>query len=89
MYRPSGGFPCDGNSSNRFAQQNHAFRSLPGGTTAIKPGDHLPLTPKQTCIVFVDYQVTPSLLVNLYFVAIGGSFARGNENNAHHPDGTC
>jgi outer membrane receptor protein involved in Fe transport len=86
-YQAFGLFPGDANSSNSFAQQDPAFRGLGGGTITVVPGDRLPLVPKQTLKAFVDYQVTWQLSLNLDFVAISGSYARGNENNQDQPDG--
>jgi outer membrane receptor protein involved in Fe transport len=36
--------------------------------------------------VFADYKPTLKLLVDLNVIASSGSFARGNEDNQHHPD---
>jgi outer membrane receptor protein involved in Fe transport len=86
-YRAYGLFPGDANSSNSFAQQDPAFRGLEGGTIEVKPGDHLPLIPKQTLKLFAEWQATDQLTLNLDFDAFSGSYARGNENNQDQPDG--
>lgn len=38
--------------------------------------------------LFADYAVSPAFTLNGSMVAVSGSLARGNENNAHQPDGT-
>jgi outer membrane receptor protein involved in Fe transport len=58
------------------------------GTIAISPGDRIPLIPRQTFKMYGDFQVTPRLSLDVDLVAASGSFARGNEDNAHQPDGT-
>ncbi len=73
------------NSSNEQAQAG-----LPGveGTTTIRPGDHIPLIPRQIFKVFADLQLGSAWSVGLGMTAAGGSFARGNENNQHQADGS-
>ena len=46
-----------------------------------------PLIPRQLLKVFADYAVSPALTLNVGMVAVAGALARGNENNAHQPDG--
>lgn len=58
------------------------------GTIAIAPGDRLPFVPRHTFKAFTDVQVTSRLGVDVNVIAAGSSFARGNENNQHEPDGT-
>lgn len=58
------------------------------GTIEIEPGDRLPMTPRHILKTFIDYQALPKLSFNLGLVAVSSSLARGNENNAHEPDGT-
>jgi outer membrane receptor protein involved in Fe transport len=72
------------NSSN-----NVAIAGAPGldGTINIRPGDRIPLIPRQLLKVFADYEVAPALTLNAGMVAVAGALARGNENNAHRPDG--
>jgi outer membrane receptor protein involved in Fe transport len=36
---------------------------------------------------YADIQLMPALSVDLNLIAISGSYARGNENNRHEPDG--
>jgi outer membrane receptor for monomeric catechols len=70
-----------GNSSNDAV--------APGfdGTVGIKPGDHIPLTPRQIVKAFVQWDVAPRITVDGDAIYVGGSYARGNENNRHQPDG--
>ena len=37
---------------------------------------------------FADLQLTAKLSADVNVIAASGVFARGNENNAHEPDGT-
>jgi outer membrane receptor protein involved in Fe transport len=73
-----------GNSTNEEAEDG-----TPGteGTIEIEPGNRIPLTPRHMVKAYADIQATPKLLVDLGVVGISGSFARGNENNQHEPDG--
>lgn len=86
-YQAAGLFPGSANSSNGLAESDPAFRGLAGGTIDVRPGDRLPLVPKQVLKAFVGYDFNETLSVNLDFRATGGVYARGNENNAHRPDG--
>ena len=54
----------------------------------IQPGDRIPLIPQHMLKAYADVQVTPKLLVDAGVVGIASSYARGNENNRHQPDGT-
>ena len=57
------------------------------GTIEIEPGDRLPFIPQHMFKAFGDVQVTSKLAVDVNVIAAGSSFARGNENNLHEPDG--
>ena len=72
------------NSSN-----SAAIAGTPGlnGTISIRPGDRIPLIPRQLLKVFADYAVSPALTLNAGMVAVASAPARGNESNAHQPDG--
>jgi outer membrane receptor protein involved in Fe transport len=72
------------NSSNASALAGH-----PGldDNITLQPGDQIPQIPRNMLKTYVDYQPMPKLTLNLDFVSIGRSFARGNENNAYQPDG--
>jgi outer membrane receptor protein involved in Fe transport len=75
----------EGNSTNDAAEEGE-----PGleGVIAIAPGDRLPFIPQHMVKVSGDVQLTSRINVDVNLVAIGGSYARGNENNRHEPDGT-
>ena len=72
------------NSSN-----DQAAAGLPGveGTITVRPGNRIPLIPRHILKVFADYQLSPAWSFGADATAIGSSFARGNENNQHEPDG--
>src|SRR5262249_7248131 len=57
------------------------------GSQQIMPGDRIPLTPKHMVKAFTDVQITSKLTLDVEMSAFSSSFARGNENNAHQPDG--
>jgi outer membrane receptor protein involved in Fe transport len=70
-----------GNSSNDAA--------APGfdGNIEVHPGDHIPLTPRNLLKAYAQWQVATRFSVNMDVMYVDGSYARGNENNAHEPDG--
>jgi outer membrane receptor protein involved in Fe transport len=74
-----------GNSSNDAAQAG-----FPGveGRIELRPGDRIPLIPRHLLKVFAELPLGTAFSLGLDATAIGGAFARGNENNAHVPDGT-
>jgi outer membrane receptor protein involved in Fe transport len=57
------------------------------GTIDIAPGDRIPMIPRHSLKAFADLDVTSRVSIDLDLVAVSGSFARGNENNHHQPDG--
>jgi outer membrane receptor protein involved in Fe transport len=57
------------------------------GTIDVMPGDRIPLVPAHMLKVYGSVEVTPALTLDADVVAVAGSYARGNENNAHEPDG--
>jgi outer membrane receptor protein involved in Fe transport len=75
----------ESNGSNDAAEDGE-----PGleGTIEIEPGDRLPFIPRHMFKAFADVQVTQRLGLDVNVIAAGSSFARGNENNLHEPDGT-
>jgi outer membrane receptor protein involved in Fe transport len=73
-----------GNSSNDLAQ---AGASGFDGSIVIAPGDRIPLIPRQTFKAFADVDLTARAGLDVNVLAVSGSIARGNENNAHQPDG--
>ena len=83
-YQSSETFDGSSNSSN-----DSAVAGTPGvdGTIAVKPGDRIPLIPRQLFKLSLDYAVTPAFSLNGGIVATSSSIARGNENNGHQSDG--
>ncbi|MBB4841755.1 outer membrane receptor protein involved in Fe transport [Paucibacter oligotrophus] len=73
-----------GNSSNESAQAG-----LPGleGVIQIRPGDRIPLLPRQQLKLTLDWRVSPQWNLGLDLQASAGATARGNENGQHRPDG--
>jgi outer membrane receptor protein involved in Fe transport len=73
-----------GNSTNDAAESG-----LPGfeGAIEIEPGHTIPLVPAHTFKMFADVTLPHRLAIDIDLVAASGSYARGNENNAHEPDG--
>jgi outer membrane receptor protein involved in Fe transport len=57
------------------------------GSLEIEPGDRIPLTPRHMVKAFADIQVTSKFSLDFGMNAFSTSFARGNENNKHEPDG--
>jgi outer membrane receptor protein involved in Fe transport len=72
------------------ASNDEAESGEPGleGTIEIEPGDRLPFTPHHAFKAFADLQLTSRIGVDVNIISAGSSFARGNENNLHQPDGT-
>ncbi len=75
----------ESNSSNDAAEDG-----APGldGSIAIVPGDRIPLIPRHMFKVYADISLGSKLSVDVDLLAVSDSFARGNENNSHEPDGT-
>ena len=57
------------------------------GNITVQPGDRIPQIPRNMLKAYAEYQPTSKISVDLDFVAVGRSFARGNENNLDQPDG--
>ena len=72
------------NSANASAQMGY-----PGvdDTINISPGNRIPLIPQHLLKAFANYDPSPKLDVDLDFVALSRSYARGNEDNLDKPDG--
>ena len=73
------------NSTNDAAEAGG--RGLEGSIT-IAGGDRIPLIPPHMLKAFAGVQATSALSLQLDLIATSGSYARGNENNQHEPDGT-
>jgi outer membrane receptor protein involved in Fe transport len=72
------------------ASNDEASAGAPGleGVIEIEPGDRMPLAPRHMIKVFANVQVTSAFTFDVDLTGVSGSFARGNENNLHEPDGT-
>jgi outer membrane receptor protein involved in Fe transport len=70
-------------SSNSFNDAGNGFEGL----IEISPGSQIPLIPRHIFKAFADLQATKKFSVDLGMVAMSSSYARGNENNLHQPDG--
>jgi outer membrane receptor protein involved in Fe transport len=84
-YQSAEAVGATGNSTNDSAAAG--ARGL-DGTIAISPGDRIPLIPQHTFKAFGDFQVTSRFAFDVDLLAASSSFARGNEDNSHQPDGT-
>ena len=75
----------ESNSTNDAAENGE-----PGleGSIAIARGDRIPLIPRQMFKAYADIALGSKLSIDVDLLALSGSFARGNENNRHEPDGT-
>ena len=57
------------------------------GTMQIDPGDRIPLTPRHMVKAFTDVRMNSKWNLDFDVIAFSSSYARGNENNQHQPDG--
>jgi outer membrane receptor protein involved in Fe transport len=57
------------------------------GAIAIEPGARIPLIPRHMFKAFGEVRIRANVSVDLGLVSTSSSYARGNENNAHQPDG--
>ena len=58
------------------------------GTILVSAGDRIPLIPRHTGKLTLDYQFTPKLSVGGNMVVTSGSYLHGDENNANQAGGT-
>jgi outer membrane receptor protein involved in Fe transport len=79
-YRSSEEVLGEGNSTN---EEGPGFE----GTIDVRSGDRIPLTPRHIFKTFATWRILPQLSANVDVITLSGSFARGNENNEHEPDG--
>jgi outer membrane receptor protein involved in Fe transport len=80
-YRSAETLNGSGNSSN-----DATVKGIDGNIQA-QPGDRIPLIPQHLLKAFANWQATSKLSVDIGLVATSSSYARGNENNLHQPDG--
>ncbi len=57
------------------------------GVITVRAGDRIPLTPQQIFKANARWAATSQVVLDADMIAIDGSYARGNENNQHQPDG--
>jgi outer membrane receptor protein involved in Fe transport len=79
-YRSAEELLGEGNSAN---DEGPGFE----GVIEIEPGNRIPLIPRHMFKAFAEWQLLPDFSVTADFMAVSGAYARGNENNAHQPDG--
>jgi outer membrane receptor protein involved in Fe transport len=58
-----------------------------GGVITVEPGDRIPLVPQQIFKANARWDATSQISLSVDMIAVGSSYARGNENNQHQPDG--
>lgn len=73
-------------SSNSANDSAGAIKGV-DGNIQVQPGARIPLIPEHMLKAFANWQPSPKLSLDLGLVAISSSYARGNENNLHQPDG--
>jgi outer membrane receptor protein involved in Fe transport len=59
-----------------------------GGNILVRPGDRIPLIPKHTGRLVLDYELTKRWDIGGNLIAASGAYLHGNENNANQPGGT-
>jgi outer membrane receptor protein involved in Fe transport len=84
-YQSAGTFGGSGNSTNDTAEAG--ARGL-DGVIEVRPGDKIPMAPAHIFKAYAEIEASARLSLNLDLIAASGSYARGNENNLHEPDGT-
>jgi outer membrane receptor protein involved in Fe transport len=83
-YRSAETLGATGNSTNDMAESGaRGFE----GTIDIEPGDRIPLIPEHTFKGFIEFRFNERLSMSTDVLAVSSTFARGNENNLHQPDG--
>src|SRR5262249_48330369 len=80
------GETVDGSSNSTNDSAAAGIKGL-DAVQEIEAGDQIPLTPRHMVKAFTDVHVTSKLTVDFSMNAFTESFARGNENNRHQPDG--
>ena len=75
----------ESNSTNEAAEAGE-----PGleGSIDIEPGRQIPLIPRHLFKIYADVELGSKLSLDADLLAVSGSYARGNENHRHEPDGT-
>jgi outer membrane receptor protein involved in Fe transport len=57
------------------------------GEIEVRPGDRIPNIPRHTLKLDAGWRPSPAWRIGANVVAQSAQYARGNENNAHRPDG--
>ncbi len=71
---------ADGNSTNDSGFYDD-------GNIDVSPGNRIPLVPRQIFKTWAQWDVTRQVSLDADVQYTGWSYSRGNENNAHQPDG--
>jgi outer membrane receptor protein involved in Fe transport len=58
------------------------------GNIQVAPGDRIPLIPRHTGRLVLDYEVTPRWDLGANLALVSGSYLHGDENNANRAGGT-
>ncbi len=58
------------------------------GDIVVRPGDRIPLIPRHTGRLVLDYEVNPHWQLGGNLMIVSGSYLHGNENNANQAGGT-
>jgi iron complex outermembrane recepter protein len=58
------------------------------GNILVTPGDRIPLIPRNTGRLVLDYELTPRWHIGGSLIAAAGSYLHGDENNANQAGGT-
>jgi outer membrane receptor for ferric coprogen and ferric-rhodotorulic acid len=58
------------------------------GNILVTPGDRIPLVPRSTARLVLDYDATESLNLGANIIYVSGSYLHGDENNANQGGGT-
>ncbi|HEV2199583.1 MAG TPA: TonB-dependent receptor [Bryobacteraceae bacterium] len=75
------------NGSSNSANDSAGMVRGIDGNIQVQPGGRIPLIPEHMLKAFANWQATPKLSLDLGLIAISSSYARGDENNLHQPDG--
>ncbi|MES2040989.1 MAG: TonB-dependent receptor [Pseudomonadota bacterium] len=73
-------------SADVLVSQNNSLANA-SANISVKPGDLIPLIPQQIFKAHANYELNAQTSASIEVLAVGKSFVRGNENNAHAPDG--
>jgi outer membrane receptor protein involved in Fe transport len=71
------------------SENDAALAGTPGleGAIEIVPGSRIPMMPRHMLKLFGELRLPANVSVDMNLISTSSSFARGNENNAHEPDG--